>query len=49
MNQRGATNVYEIGRTYAASPTWAVRVEYFMNRISDFSILNPKDSLSISL
>ena len=49
MNQRGATNVYEIGSTYAASPTWAVRVEYFMNRISDFSILNPQDSLSISL
>src|SRR3989344_818959 len=49
MDQRGATNVYEIGRTYAASPTWAVRVEDFMNRISNFSILNPKDSLSISL
>ena len=49
MDQRGATNVYEIGRTYAASPTWAVRVEDFMNRISDFSILNPQDSLTISL
>lgn len=49
MNQRGATNVYEIGSTYAASSTWAVRVESFMNGISDFSILNPKDSLSISL
>ncbi len=49
MNQRGATNVYEIGSTYAASPTWAVRVEGFMNRISDFSVLNPKNSLSISL
>ena len=49
MNQRGATNIYEIGRTYAASPVWASHVEHYMNRISDFSILNPKDSLSISL
>ena len=49
MTQRGAANVYEIGSTYAASPTWAVRVESFMNGISNFSILNPQNSLSISL
>lgn len=29
----GAQNVYEIGRFYASSPTWAQRVVYFMNKI----------------
>ena len=32
---RGATTVYEIGSIYAESPTWAVRVEYFMNEIAE--------------
>lgn len=36
MNQRGATNVYEIGSTYAASPTWASRVVMFMSQIEAF-------------
>ena len=49
MDGRGATNVYEIGRTYAASPAWASHVENYMNRISDFTLLNPQNSLSISL
>jgi len=49
MDKWGATDIYQVGRIYAASPTWAVRVESFMNRISNFSILNPQDSLSISL
>ena len=49
MNKWGAADIYQVGRIYAASPTWAVRVDSFMNRISNFSILNPKDSLSISL
>ena len=49
MDKWGATNVYEIGRTYAASSAWASHVEYFMNRISDFTLLNPQNSLSISL
>src|SRR6185436_19067607 len=31
MNKWGATSVAEIGRIYAASPTWAVRVQYFIN------------------
>lgn len=38
----GAKNVYQIGRLYAASPTWAQRVDYFMGRIES-------DSLQISL
>lgn len=28
---RGATDVYSIGRIYAASPTWGDKVMYFMN------------------
>jgi len=49
MDRTGTDNIYAIGSSYAASPTWAVRVESFMNSISNFSILNPQDSLSISL
>lgn len=34
MDKWGAgEDVYAIGRIYAASPTWAQRVEYFMNQI----------------
>lgn len=32
---RGATTVSEIGSIYAESPTWAVRVERFMNEIAE--------------
>ena len=49
IDKWGATNVYEIGRMYAASGTWASHVEFYMNRISDFTLLNPQNSLSISL
>lgn len=33
IDKWNAKNVYQIGRLYAASPTWAQRVEYFMNKI----------------
>ncbi|MEK7106496.1 MAG: hypothetical protein AAB895_04050 [Patescibacteria group bacterium] len=49
MNERGATNVYEIGSTYATSTTWAQRVEMYMQRIDDYTALNTSDGLSISL
>lgn len=49
MDKWGAKNVYAIGRIYAASPSWAGRVNYFMNRISEFEQANSIDSLSISL
>lgn len=53
MDQRGAKNVYEIGRTYASSPTWAVRVESIMNRIdtfyTDFETTQSTSSLSLSI
>ena len=40
---------YMIGPTYAASPTWAVRVASFMDLIQQFDTLHAKDQLSISL
>jgi hypothetical protein len=49
MDSWGATNVYEIGRFYAASPTWAVRVERNMNIIADYALENPEKSLSLTL
>ena len=44
-----AEDVYQIGRLYASSPTWASRVTYFMNNIQEFALSNSKDSLSLSL
>lgn len=49
IDKWGAQDVYQIGRFYAASPTWAQRVTFFMNKIDEFGIKNPTDSLSISL
>jgi len=50
MNGRGATNIYQIGATYAASPTWASRVQGYMDAIDQFSQnYAPKPALSISL
>lgn len=48
MDKWGAKNVYEIGHIYAASPTWAVRVEYFMNDIEQFEKAD-KPTLALSL
>lgn len=36
IDQWGATSVWDIGRVYAASPTWAARVLYFMNDIQNY-------------
>lgn len=33
---RGATTVEQIGRIYAASPTWAIKVRFFMGKIDEF-------------
>ncbi|OGH06136.1 MAG: hypothetical protein A2W22_04520 [Candidatus Levybacteria bacterium RBG_16_35_11] len=49
MDSWGATNVYEIGRIYAASPTWALRVDSNMAIIADFALRNPDSTLSLSL
>jgi hypothetical protein len=48
INKWGAKDVYAIGRFYAASPTWAQRVEYFMNDIEKYQKLSLAN-LSISL
>lgn len=49
MDKWGATNVYEIGRFYAASPFWAAHTIHFMNEIDEFSLRNPENTLSLSL
>jgi hypothetical protein len=46
-------NIYAIGKTYAASPTWAVRVIGFMNQIDafyqDYNAQNTSKTLSLSI
>ncbi len=50
MDGRGATTVYDIGATYAASPTWAYRVQGNMDSIEQFSKnYSVKPAISISL
>lgn len=49
MDTWGAKDVWQIGRLYATSPTWAQRVTYFMNQIEAFRLRNPADTLSISV
>lgn len=48
MDKWGATDVYAIGSLYAASPTWADRVTFFMNQIEAFSLRPSNQPLSIS-
>ena len=48
MNKWGARTVPEIGRIYAASPTWAVRVQYFLNDIDAFAEEKPT-TIALSL
>lgn len=49
INKMGTDNVYAIGHTYAASPTWAVRVEHFMYDIDRYSAQWSPQTLSVSL
>jgi hypothetical protein len=49
INQWGAQDVYAIGKFYAASPTWAQRVTYFMDSINKFKDSKLSASLAISL
>lgn len=49
INKLGTNDVYAIGRLYAASPTWAQKVEYFMNSIDQFKDAKLATNLSISL
>ncbi len=45
---RGATSLEQIGRIYAASPTWAVRVRFFMEKIEEFKPTDP-DHIAFAL
>ena len=49
IDKWGTKDVYEIGRFYAASPTWAQRVDYLMNKIEEYKDKNLATNLSISL
>jgi len=49
INKWAAEDVYEIGRIYAASPSWASNVTYFMEKIEEFRYENQIEILSISL
>lgn len=49
MNKWGAKDVYQIGKIYAASPTWAQKVNYFVRKIDDYGLEKPGDALSLTL
>lgn len=49
LNKWGVQDVYGIGRFYAASPTWAQRVSYFMRKIDELKDQKLAQSLPISL
>jgi len=49
INKWGAQDVYAIGRFYAASPTWAQRVIYFMDSIEEFKDTKLSANLAITL
>lgn len=49
INQWEATNIYSLGRLYAASPTWAQRVNMYMGQIDDFNSKISTPTLPISL
>ena len=48
MDQWGGKDIYQIGAMYASSPAWAGHVEYYMNKIQDYALRSPKDTLSLS-
>lgn len=39
---RGLTTIEKIGSVYAASPTWSIRVRYFMNEIEQYEVADDK-------
>lgn len=49
IDGRGETTVYQIGSSYAASPTWAARVQQNMNSIDEYASRFDNPTLSISL
>src|SRR6185369_7771030 len=50
MNKWNAKTIPEIGRLYAASPTWAVRVQSFMDSINAYEVKKQNENkLTLSL
>ena len=49
LNKWGATNIYDIGTIYAADPFWGSKVDFFMQKITEFQYQNLTNDLSISL
>ncbi len=49
MNKWGAKDVFGIGRSYAADPSWAYKVNHFMDEIDKFATDSQNNSLSISI
>jgi hypothetical protein len=49
MNQWGGKDIYQIGAVYASSPAWAGHVEFYLNKIQEFTLNDPQNALSISM
>lgn len=49
LKERQESDPYFIGPTYAASPTWALRVSFFMNKIAEYELKNGKSTLALAL
>lgn len=49
MDTWGAQDVHEIGRFYAASPTWASKVTYFMRDIEQFEEQKNAERVSLTI
>ena len=49
LKEKQESDPYFIGPTYAASPTWAQRVTFFMNKIAEFQLKNGKSTLALAL
>jgi len=49
IDKWGGDNIYKIGSMYAASPTWAIRVIGFMDLIEKYKVMNPGESLPITI
>ncbi|KKQ34249.1 MAG: hypothetical protein US51_C0046G0002 [Microgenomates group bacterium GW2011_GWA2_37_6] len=49
LKDKPESDPYFIGPTYAASPTWAQRVSFFMNKMEEYKIQNAKSTLVLAL
>ena len=49
LKDKPESDPYFIGPTYAASPTWAQRVSYFMEKMEEYRLRNAKSTLALAL